>query len=89
MITGDVYEVYSKICNDLNMEPLTQRRVSGLINELDISGIVNARLVNFGRYGRTKKIRLGVSTSIISSAFSDDSSIERVLTYTPAFFKKR
>jgi len=84
VITGDVYEVYSEICNVLNLEPLTQRRVSGLINELDITGIVNARLVNFGRYGRTKKIRLGVSTSIIVSAFSDDSWIEQVLAYTPS-----
>lgn len=84
VITGDVYEVYSEICNDLNLESLTQRRVSGLINELDITGIVNARLVNFGRYGRTKKIRLGVSTSIIVSAFSDDSWIEQVLAYTPS-----
>lgn len=89
VITGDVYEVYTKICTDLSMEPLTQRRVSGLINELDISGIVNARLVNFGRYGRTKKIRLGVSTSIIISAFSEDSLIEKVLTYTPSILKKR
>lgn len=89
VITGDVYDIYSKICNDLSMEPLTQRRVSGLINELDISGIVNARLVNFGRYGRTKKIRLGVSTSIIISAFSDDSSIKKILTYTPSILKKR
>ena len=88
VITGDVYEVYSKICNDLNMEPLTQRRVSGLINELDITGIVNARLVNFGRYGRTKKIRLGVSTSIITSAFSDDSLVEKVLTYSPSFLNR-
>jgi cell division control protein 6 len=69
------------------MEPLTQRRVSGLINELDITGIVNARLVNFGRYGRTKKIRLGVSTSIIISAFSDDSLIEKILSYSSSFLK--
>ena len=60
-ITGDVYEVYHELCALSDLEPLTQRRVSGLINELDVMGILNARVVSFGRYGRTKKIRLGVS----------------------------
>ncbi|MHA2274277.1 MAG: ORC1-type DNA replication protein [Candidatus Kariarchaeaceae archaeon] len=87
-ITGDVYEVYNELCNELRMDPLTQRRVSGLINELDITGIVNARIVNLGRYGRTKKIRLGVSASIIKASFSDDSWSEQVLGYSPSSLKK-
>src|SRR5207245_4576759 len=59
-VTGDVYEVYRELCSAGSVEPLTQRRVSGLLNELDIMGVLNARVVSFGRYGRTKKIRLGV-----------------------------
>src|SRR5205823_7616047 len=59
-VTGDVYEVYRGLCSAAAVEPLTQRRISGLLNELDIMGIINARVVSFGRYGRTRKIRLGV-----------------------------
>lgn len=88
-ITGDVYEVYNELCNELHMESLTQRRVSGLINELDITGIVNARVVNLGRYGRTKKIRLGVSNSTINTAYSDDSWLEQVFHYSPTCLKKK
>jgi cell division control protein 6 len=87
-ITGDVYEVYNELCNELRMDSLTQRRVSGLINELDITGIVNARIVNLGRYGRTKKIRLGIPASIIKTSFSDDSWLEQVLGYSPSSLKK-
>ena len=42
-ITGDVYEVYHELCSTSDLEPLTQRRVSGLINELDVMGILNAQ----------------------------------------------
>src|SRR5207245_5734502 len=47
-VTGDVYEVYRELCGAGSVEPLTQRRVSGLLNELDIMGVLNARVVSFG-----------------------------------------
>lgn len=71
-VTGDLYNAYRDICARGQLEPLTQRRISGLINELDVMGILNARVVSFGRYGRTKKIRLGVAPNIMSEALSPD-----------------
>ncbi|MDQ1278878.1 MAG: archaeal cell division control protein 6 [Thermoproteota archaeon] len=82
-ITGDIYEVYKELCGQLNLEALTQRRVSGLINELDIIGLLNARVVNLGRYGRTKKVRLGVSYSIVKDVFNEDVWLNQVMTYSP------
>lgn len=82
-VTGDVYEVYRELCSAAAVEPLTQRRISGLLNELDIMGIVNARVVSFGRYGRTKKIRLGVEPRIVSSAFGSDGLVKGLLDYAP------
>ena len=38
--------------------PLTQRRVSDLIAELDMLGIINAKVISRGRYGRTREIRI-------------------------------
>lgn len=88
-VTGDVYEVYRELCAAAAVEPLTQRRVSGLLNELDIMGIVNARVVSFGRYGRTKKIRLGVEPRVIGSAFGSDELVKGLLSYAPRSLPKQ
>ena len=82
-VTGDVYEVYRELSVAAAVEPLTQRRVSGLLNELDIMGIVNARVVSFGRYGRTKKIRLGIEPRAVNSAFAKDELVKGLLSYEP------
>jgi cell division control protein 6 len=81
--TGDVYEVYCEICELSGLVPLTQRRVSGLINELDVIGLLNARLVNMGRYGRTKKIRLGINRSLIKEMFTGDERLGSLIDYAP------
>ncbi len=88
-ITGDVFEVYKELCGQLGVEVLTQRRVSGLINELDIMGVLNARVVSFGRYGRTKKVSIGVSSSVIRNIFIDDSWVGRLLDYAPNCLKTK
>jgi cell division control protein 6 len=87
-ITGDVYEVYHELCGASDLEPLTQRRVSGLINELDVMGILNARVVSFGRYGRTKKIRLGVSPRVIADTYFEDNIAGRLFGYVPKSLQK-
>jgi cell division control protein 6 len=87
-ITGDVYEVYHELCSQSDLEPLTQRRVSGLINELDVMGILNARVVSFGRYGRTKKIRIGVSPRVITDTYAEDNLAGRLFGYVPKSLQK-
>jgi cell division control protein 6 len=87
-ITGDVYEVYHELCSHSDLEPLTQRRVSGLINELDVMGILNARVVSFGRYGRTKKIRIGVSPRVITDTYAEDNLAGRLFGYVPKSLQK-
>ncbi|MEM2150981.1 MAG: ORC1-type DNA replication protein, partial [Candidatus Bathyarchaeia archaeon] len=71
-VTGDIYNLYLELCEQIGITPLTQRRVSGLINELDVMGLLNSRVVSLGRYGRTKKINLGVPRKIIADVFSED-----------------
>ena len=63
MFTGDIYEVYKNLSLSLNIKPLTQRRVSDIIAELDMLGIINARVVSKGRYGRTREIKLVIPPS--------------------------
>ncbi len=62
--TGDVYSEYKDICGDLDVSELTQRRVSGLISELDMLGVINAKVISKGRYGRTRQISVDLSEDI-------------------------
>lgn len=87
-ITGDIYEVYQELCEFTAYPVLTQRRVSGLISELDIIGLLNSRIVSMGRYGRTKKIRLSVSRSVVSKVFSEDESFRCLIEYSPKCLSK-
>lgn len=63
LFTGDIYELYKKISSEIHLRPLTQRRVSDIIAELDMLGIINANIISKGRYGRTKKITLAIQNS--------------------------
>jgi len=89
VITGDIYEVYHELCSVAGLDPLTQRRVSGLVNELDVLGILNARVVSFGRYGRTKKIRLGVSPRVIVETYSEDIIVGRLFGHVAKSLQRR
>lgn len=63
--TGDIYDNYVEICRSNRLTPLTQRRVSDLISELDMFGVVNAKVVSKGRYGRTREIKVDLSKDIM------------------------
>ena len=63
--TGEIYEVYKELCSKCHQQPLTQRSISNLIAELDQAGIINAKLVSKGRYGRTRQIHLDIGPSTL------------------------
>ncbi len=66
MLTGDVYDSYATICKTNNMKPLTQRRISDLISELDMLGIITAKVISNGRYGRTRDISLAIKEDVLA-----------------------
>ncbi|MCG2724162.1 orc1/cdc6 family replication initiation protein [archaeon] len=63
-LSGDVYEEYVRITKVLGLKPLTQRRVSDIISELDIMGVITSKVISKGRYGRMRDIGLAISTEI-------------------------
>lgn len=73
--TGDVYEEYVRLCREIGMDSLTQRRVGDLINELDTLGIISARVVSRGRHGRTKEIRISVPRPLVAKILREDKII--------------
>ena len=80
MITGDVYVVYKEIVDILGYSPLTQRRITDLISELDMMGLINASIRSFGRAGRTKEITLEIPKDIVNK-FKDDTLFEPLRNY--------
>ena len=76
--TGEIYDVYNGLCEELGLGLLTQRRLGTLVNELDAMGLLNAKIVNMGRYGRTKKIRLEVGRSLLKETFGGDPRLEQL-----------
>jgi cell division control protein 6 len=70
--TGHVYLKYQEVCNQLGLQPLTQRRISSIINELDMLGLVSAPIINRGRHGRSKKVELAVDKNQIIEALKND-----------------
>ncbi len=65
IFTGDVYNVYQDLCKRISMEILTQRRVGDILSEFDMLGLINAKVISKGRYGRTKEIKLVIPQNII------------------------
>ncbi|MBS3146344.1 cell division control protein Cdc6, partial [Candidatus Woesearchaeota archaeon] len=65
IFTGDIYNYYKDICDKCGLKPLTQRRLSDIIAELDMLGIINAKVVSKGRYGRTREISLAIPSTNI------------------------
>ncbi len=62
--TGQVYDIYRQACKFIRQSPLTQRRISGLISNLDMLGLVTARTISRGRYGRSKEINSCIPSNI-------------------------
>ena len=64
-ISGDVTRIYKELAPLLEIDVLTARRISDLISELNMLGVINTRLVNRGRHGRTKEMWFDTNTDKI------------------------
>jgi len=63
--TGEIYNFYKKLCFKVGLRPLTQRRVSDIMREFELIGIINTKTISKGRYGRTRDVTLAISQSTI------------------------
>jgi len=65
IFTGDIYAYYQELCKVVNVDSLTQRRVSDILAEFDMLGLINARVISKGRQGRTREIKLAIPENIV------------------------
>lgn len=63
--TGDIFNLYQEICSKVKIEILTQRRVSDIIGEIDMLGLINAKVISKGRHGRTREVKLSIPSNLL------------------------
>lgn len=71
-ITGDVYDTYLALSKQSEQKPLTQRRVTQIISELELLGLVSTDVISQGRYGRSQKIKVMIPQTTVSEALKED-----------------
>jgi len=74
--TGEVAQVYREVAKLMDLDVLTHRRITDLISELSMLGIISTRVVSRGRYGRTKEMWFATSTKRIQGTLLKDSRID-------------
>ena len=79
--TGDVYELYKDLCKKTRTDSLTQRRVADLVSELDMLGVITARVISKGRYGRTREIKTSTSSKDIMEILQEDEAFKELSNY--------
>lgn len=75
MITGEIYDNYRNICNELGFMSLTSRRVSDILSELEDFGLLSATTKSMGRYGRTRFIRVMGQLDLFKKHLLEDENL--------------
>ena len=78
-----VINVYRELARELDTDPLSHRRVSDLINDLTMLGIVTSRVVSHGRYGRTTEIYFKSPTNDIRKVIMNEPRFQECSILAP------
>ncbi|MDI6718657.1 MAG: ORC1-type DNA replication protein [Methanomicrobiales archaeon] len=70
--SGEVVQVYREVAKLLDLDILTHRRITDLVSELNMLGVINTRVVSKGRYGRTKEMWFDANTARIRDVIYKD-----------------
>ena len=77
--TGEIYASYRNLCKIVGRDNLTQRRITQMLSEIELSGIISGRLIHQGIHGRTKKYKITVSTEMVKKTFQDDLTLHDII----------
>lgn|SRR5574338_166434 len=77
--TGEIYQAYKGLCKAIRQKEITQRRVTQILGDIELSGLITGKIVHQGMHGRTKKYNLTIHPDVIKKAFKDDLILTDVL----------
>lgn len=77
--TGEIYQSYKNLCKTTRQKELTQRRVTQILSEIEMTGLISGKIIHQGMHGRTKKFALALNPDTIKKAFREDLVLEDLL----------
>ena len=77
--TGGIYNTYKELCRGVRQKELTQRRITQMLSEIEMSGLISGRLVHQGVHGNTKKFKLTISPDLVRSTLRQDATFEEMV----------
>ena len=77
--TGEIYTSYKNLCKTVGRDSLTQRRITQMLSEIELSGIISGRLVHQGIHGRTKKYKITIPPDMIKKTFQGDLTLHDIV----------
>lgn len=77
--TGEIYQSYKNLCKITRQKELTQRRVTQMLSEIEMTGLISGKIVHQGMHGRTKKFALTLNPDTVKKAFREDLALEDLL----------
>jgi cell division control protein 6 len=77
--TGEIYQSYKNLCKIIRQKELTQRRITQMLSEIEMTGLVSGKIIHQGMHGRTKKFALTLNPDTVKKAFKEDLALEDLL----------
>jgi cell division control protein 6 len=77
--TGDIYSAYKSLCKITCQNELTQRRVTQMLSEIELSGLISGRMIHQGIHGNTKKFNLTVSPDLVKNTLNPEEIFADIL----------
>lgn len=77
--TGSIYNVYKELCRKIQQKELSYRRITQMLSEIEMSGLISSRLVHQGVHGNTKKFKLTISQSIVKETVYLDDTLRELI----------
>ena len=77
--TGDIYSAYKSLCRITCQNELTQRRVTQMLSEIELSGLISGRMIHQGIHGNTKKFNLTISPDLVKNTLNPEEIFADIL----------
>jgi len=77
--TGDIYSAYKSLCKIIHQNELTQRRITQMLSEIELSGLISGRMIHQGIHGNTKKFNLTVSPELVKNTLKSEETFTEIL----------
>jgi cell division control protein 6 len=77
--TGEIFSAYKTLCKAIRQKELTQRRVTQMLLEIEMSGIISGKIIHQGIHGRTKKFTLTISSDTVKETFKSEATLEDII----------